>query len=404
MRPAELLELIQQSTGVLKLDSVVRGFRRRTRQFPVDLSDILQALGESQTIQEVHCCPVFTFGLAENEWNQIIRALGKMPCLQTLKFLDYGHGGFLTLPAAGLSTVLRNAKQLESLELSDKVVIVDTERMDECEQLADALAESSLGHLVCECLFRGGQAARRIIVTRGIQRCSTLETLTLRDHLRQLTTEQTVAVVEALPSLKHLSLYTSQWSAIGRTLSTNHTLHKLALTDHFVEPQQFCTFLENLTPNDTLRELSICLIEGFSHYTMKEGLNRFIRQNKHLHSLCLKDSLSGRPSPSWATSFQWTDWSYLASSQRLNGRIQINIYGMSQHVPPSASDAARYWRYRTLVEVENALNRTHNLLELVHEISAKDDLFRVECLFCFFVRHPGVFRQASTPRISKSIV
>eukprot|EP00977_Amphora_coffeiformis_P028316 scaffold34925_cov150-Amphora_coffeaeformis.AAC.5 len=412
MSPFELQNRVQacdnaESRGILQLDVIVR-FRRRTRQNPVSFQDFLQSLIDTKGISTVHCYPSMPLGIRQDEWHQIVCTFGRMENLSHLAF-PAGYGGFNGISANALSEVLEQTSSIKTLILSEGVVIMGP--VEDLQRLAHAIAVSGLTTLACDCLFRF--AGRQIIATEGVALCTTLQSLSLRDHMRHLSEEDVTSLVLRLKSLRHLSLYTCHWQALGRVLENNNSIEKLEVTDHDVVPELFCSFMNSLHRNQCLLTLTLKVRQGFTDDSMKEAVFAFLRCNETLENLDLIDMVDG-VGPPLARSFSHFDMSALVSSIAANGQTQVHINGLGSFVHDD--DREQYFLYRDQVHVENNLNRlgrrmlrkrpgdrvqfTKALLKLVEGNNEETlgictggflDLYRTRCLFAFFRMNPSFF-------------
>lgn len=410
--PAVLQERVRAcdgvgSEGVLRLDAIVR-FRRRTRSNPVSFQDFLQSLRDTKGIRTVFCYPSMFLGIRQDEWHQIVCTFGQLENLSSLNF-TFGYGGFIAISASALAETLERTSSIKKLVLSEAVVMVGP--VEALQRLARAIAVSALTKFKCECLFRLSERnpnPRQVIAEQGVALCTTLECLSLRDHMRQLSEEQTASMVLRLTSLKLLSLYTCHWRGVGRAMVRNTTIRELKMTDHDVDPESFASFLTSLQRNQSLRGLTLALRQGFRGGTTKQALLDFIEHHESLERLSLIDTIDGmKPSP--AECFSPSDVSALVNSVAANGLVQVDISGLGSHVHDD--DCERHWRCREQVKVENILNRVGRrrlrrclgdreqyqtaLLSLAagYDQMHGDDteLQRTQCFFDFFRMNPSLF-------------
>ena len=422
LSPAELLErcLHPDDDGVLNLDAVVR-FRRRTRQHPVSFVDFLQALRRSgngddnakNPITTVFCYPSMALGIRQDEWDQIVQTFGQMPYLKRLAFLS-GYGGFNAITANALAQTLERSSSIRTLELSEGVVIVGS--LEELQRLAMAVAASPLKTYTCDCLFRfqGQPNPRHVMVEQGISLCTTLESLSLRDFMHQLSADEITQLIANLTHLKQLCLYTSHWQSLGQALTNNNTLEVLQIADHDVEPEAFCACMDSLQANRKIRRLTLHLRLGFKNDGMKESVASLLEHNVTLENVVLCDTIDGIfPPPSRC--FTHFDFASLSHGMAVNGLVQVDVDGLASHVHDD--DRESLCRYRQQLEVENKLNEIgrrdlrKNLgdrfkwLEAMLKLTmgdapaferdsfflADEGLYRTQCFFGFFLMNSSLF-------------
>ena len=417
LSPSELLDRCHKpSEGVLRLDAVVR-FRRRTRQHPVSFLDFLQALrrgssndddknNKDNPITTVLCYPSMALGIRQDEWYQIVRTFGQMPKLKRLAFLS-GYGGFNAFPAEALAETLERSLSIRTLELSEGVVILGS--MEELQRLARAVAASSLDTFLCDCLFRlqGQPNPRQIMVTQGITHCTTLESLSIRDFLHQLSADETTQLIDNLVRLKHLCLYTCHWQSIGNTLKSNKNVQVLQIMDHDVDPDAFCECMHSLHADREIRRLTLKLRQGFKSDRMKEAVVSLLENNETLEKVVLCDTIDGIGPPS-SRCFTHFDLALLSNCIASNGHVQVDVDELES--PVHDDDREHLCRSRQQLEVENKLNEIgrwklrQNLgdrnmwLEAMLKLTSGDapvferdsffladeDLYRTQCFFYSF--------------------
>ena len=414
--PFELQQRVQacdnpQSEGTLKLDVIVR-FRRRTRRNPVSFHDFLSSLRDTKGISTVHCYPSMALGIRQDEWHQIVRTFGRMENLSHLSFPS-GYGGFNGIAADALSEVLEQTSSVKTLILSEGVVIIGP--VVDLQRLARAVAGSGLTKFVCDCMFRfeGRPNAEQVIAREGMALCTTLQSLSLRDHMRHLSEEDVASLILRLKSLRHVSLYTCHWQGLGRVLEHNKSIEKLQVTDHDVDPEPFCSFMNNVERNQCLRTLKLRLIQGFTDDSMKKAVFAFLRCDETLEKLILVDKVDLVGPPLWRCLSHF-DMSELVSATALNGFVQVEIQGLEPYVH-DGPDHEQYWQYKEQLGVENNLNRlgrrmlrkrlgdrvqyTKALLKLVEDNGGSMevfyendwDLYRTRCLFALVRMNPSFF-------------
>jgi hypothetical protein len=113
----EFVNHIRSGPVELMLDKPLH-FRRRTYFNPCDFKNFLQVLQSSKTIRTVACMAHLELGISENEWVLLVKTLGSIKGIQSLKLYCTLSGSRDFEPFQAVADAVNNAHTLRKLHIN----------------------------------------------------------------------------------------------------------------------------------------------------------------------------------------------------------------------------------------------------------------------------------------------
>jgi hypothetical protein len=197
MNPRELVDLIRSGPAALQLYKPLR-FRRRTRSNPIDFNEFLQVLQSSETIRTVHCWSQLRLGISDDEWVLLIKTLGRIKDIQTLRF-DCVSGSRDFHPFQAIAEAVMNAHSLCKLTVYHEGIGVPGDPSG-----VTALANALRQHTNLQEIRWIDFLSRTEEVTRDLSLDLVIQALPACPYLRKVTIWTLYGSVDAIKTLLQL--------------------------------------------------------------------------------------------------------------------------------------------------------------------------------------------------------
>jgi hypothetical protein len=210
MYSRELVENIRSGPAKLVLRNPLPRFRRRTRSYPCDFNEFLQALQSSETIRWVECESHRKLNISEDEWVLLVKTLGNIKGITDLQFncVSVSHNFH---PFQAVANAVNNAQSLCALS-----ILLGVESLPIDPSGLAALANALREHTTLKDFFWADPRSRTDpdLVLRALPECP---------HLRKVTILTIYAIADAMKNLiqlapatkLHLMLKMDQWLAVA---------------------------------------------------------------------------------------------------------------------------------------------------------------------------------------------
>jgi hypothetical protein len=341
MKGADLLTQLKKEEGPreLHLHSIVQ-FPRYVAPGSHDsasFEDFIAALSANRSIEKVHCNRHFTTGLSDEEWCRTIQALGRLPSLKELVFVDGGDSRLRRVRLELVASLLRrDAPQLQRLEFQERWLLIGDE--PQRRRFARALRE----HPSLEFFSYAGCGPVRLyqsiaprsnpdLILQALTSCPNIKVVRLAVYPYHASdySEEALQRLAGKPGLTELAVVTRHWHAIATVLREEScTLETLRLINHTtrVPVADSLSIARVVKNNKRLQSLSLQASVHFEDRGLYH-LAMAVKKSKILKQLVLSDrGLYGQSGngihPKWTSAGEYL---LLADMLKANPMLDLQL-------------------------------------------------------------------------------